>query len=118
MSGGTPPTTPRRTTSSTGTATTRASVPPPPIAVSSSAGAGAADTGFLQFAQGVRILPDPRTNSLLVMATKEDMLRIEQLIRSIDSPVAQVQIEVIIAEVTLDNELDVGVNVFKRLFDE
>jgi general secretion pathway protein D len=118
ISGGTPTTTPRRTTSSTGTATTRASVPPPPIAVSSSAGAGAADTGFLQFAQGVRILPDPRTNSLLVMATKEDMLRIEQLIRSIDSPVAQVQIEVIIAEVTLNNELDVGVNVFKRLFDE
>ena len=75
ISGGTPTTTPRRTTSSTGTATTRASVPPPPIAVSSSGGAGAVDTGFLQFAQGVRILPDPRTNSLLVMATKEDMIR-------------------------------------------
>ncbi len=115
ISGGTPTTTSRRTT---GSSTTRPAVPPPPVAVSSSAGAGAADMGFLQFAQSVRILPDPRTNSLLVMATKEDMLRIEQLIKSIDSPVAQVQIEVIIAEVTLNNELDVGVNLFKRLFDE
>jgi general secretion pathway protein D len=52
-----------------------------------------------------------------VMATKEDMARIEKLIKSIDTSVAQVQIEVVIAEVTLNNELDVGVDVFKRLFN-
>jgi general secretion pathway protein D len=69
----------------------------------------------LQYAEGVHILPDPRTNSLLVMATKEDMVRIEQLVRSMDTSVAQVQIEVVIAELTLNNELDVGVDVFKRL---
>jgi general secretion pathway protein D len=40
------------------------------------------------------------------------------LIRNVDTAVSQVQIEVIIAEVTLNNELDVGVNIFKRLFDE
>jgi general secretion pathway protein D len=45
------------------------------------------------------------------------MLRIEELIREVDTSVAQVQIEVVIAEVTLQNELDVGVDVFKRLFD-
>ena len=67
------------------------------------------------YAESVRVLPDPRINSLLVMATKEDMVRIEQLIRQIDVPVAQVQIEVVIAEITLNNELDVGVDVFKRL---
>lgn len=109
----------RKTTSSTSTTSTGArapSIPPPPVS-GGSAGGGLANSDFLQYAEGVRILPDPRTNSLLIMATKEDMARIEKLIRSIDTSVAQVQIEVVIAEVTLNNELDVGVDVFKRLFD-
>ena len=108
----------QRKTSNTGSATTRsvpASVPPPPISTGSGSG-NSTDTGFLQFVQGVRILPDPRTNALLIMATKEDMLRIEELIKSVDTPVAQVLIEVVIAEVTLNNELDIGVDIFKRLF--
>jgi general secretion pathway protein D len=52
------------------------------------------------------------------MATKEDMARIEALIRSVDTAVSQVLIEVVIGEVTLDNELDVGVNLLKRLLKE
>jgi general secretion pathway protein D len=106
----------RRTTGSPGSTTTGArppSIPPPPVS-GGSAGSGVG-TGFLQYAEGVRILPDPRTNSLLVMATKEDMVRIEQLVRSMDTSVAQVQIEVVIAELTLNNELDVGVDLFNRL---
>ena len=109
---------PTRRTSSTGTTTGGArapAIPPPPI--SGGSAGGVLNAGFLQYAEGVRILPDPRKNSLLVMATKEDVARIEQLIRSIDTSVAQVQIEVVIAEITLNNELDVGVDVFKRLFD-
>lgn len=118
ISGGSPTLSSRRTSSSSSSqSTTRptlSSTPPPPIAVGG-AGGTATDTGFLQFAQGVRILPDPRTNGLLIMATKEDLARIEQLIKSVDTPVAQVLIEVVIAEVTLNNELDVGVDIFKRL---
>ena len=117
ISGGSPTFTQRRTGTSTTTTGGRTSAPPPPSAVSAVTGGTGADTGLLEFSQGVRILPDPRTNTLLVMATKEDMLRIEKLIKSIDASVAQVQIETVIAEVTLNNELDVGVNVFKRLFD-
>ncbi len=106
----------RRTTGTPGTTTGARppSIPPPPVS-GGSAGSGV-DTGFLQYAAGVRILPDPRTNSLLVMATKEDMARIEQLVRSMDTSVAQVQIEVVIAELTLNNELDVGVDLFSRLW--
>lgn len=120
ITGGSAPTATRRTTSSTGTSTygqgrPQTTIPPPPAG--SLGGAGAVDTGFLQFAQGVRILPDYRTNSLLLMATKGDMLRLEQLIQSIDTAVAQVLIEVVIAEVDLKNELDVGVDFFKQLFD-
>ena len=107
----------KKTTTGTTSSGARApSIPPPPVS-GGSAGGGLANSDFLQYAEGVRILPDPRTNSLLVMATKEDMARIEKLIRSIDTSVAQVQIEVVIAEVTLNNELDVGVDVFKRLFE-
>ena len=104
------------TTGSSSRTSTPASVPPPPISTTAGGGSGT-DTGFLQFAQGVRILPDARTNALLIMATKEDMQRIEALIKSVDTPVAQVLIEVVIAEVTLNNELDIGVDVFKRLFN-
>ena len=117
ITGGSVSATPRRTTSSSGTTTSGArppSIPPPPVTGGSS-GAGTLNTGLLQYAEGVRILPDPRTNTLLVMATKEDMARIQQLVRSLDTSVAQVQIEVVIAEITLNNELDVGVDVFKRL---
>lgn len=100
---------------------TSVTTPPPaptPVAVGGGGGAGATAGGFLQFAEGVRILPDPRTNSMLVMATKEDMARIEELIKSVDTPVAQVLIEVVIAEVSLDNNLDVEVSAFKRPFQE
>ena len=109
-----------RRTKNTGTLTGRTSAPTSvPLSSATTAGGsgGETDTGFLQFAQGVRVLPDPRTNALLLMATKEDMLRIEALIASIDTPVAQVLIEVVIAEVTLDNNLTIGVDLTKRLFD-
>jgi len=122
ISGGSAPTSSssssRRSTSSSGTTSTGArapSVPPPPMSGGGGA-AGVANTGFLQYAEGVHILPDPRTNSLLIMATKEDMARIQDLIKSIDTSVAQVQIECVIAEVTLNNELDVGVDLFSRLW--
>ncbi len=118
ITGGTPTYTARRTTGGTAPTPgrTTGTIPPPPTAATAG-GAAAAEIGLLEFAQGVRILPDPRMNTLVVMATKEDMKRIQELIKSVDAPVAQVQIEVVIAEVTLNNELDVGVTVFKRLFD-
>ena len=120
ITGGSVSTSSRRT-SNTGTTTGRtstpSSVPPPPISTGGGGGSGN-DTGFLQFAQGVRILPDARTNALLIMATKEDMQRIEALIKSVDTPVAQVIIEVIIAEVTLDNDLEIGVNWVNRVMNQ
>ncbi len=99
---------------------TGVSTPPPaptPVAIGGGGAGANAGGGFLQFAEGVRILPDPRTNSMLVMATKEDMARIAELIKSVDTPVAQVLIEVVIAEVNLDNFLDVEVSAFKRPFE-
>ncbi|MCX7916141.1 MAG: hypothetical protein N3A53_07545, partial [Verrucomicrobiae bacterium] len=108
-----------------GTATTTAQppgarTPPPPAAVPApTAPTGGTDTaGFFEYPEGVRILPDQRTNSLLVMATRRDMERLEALVRSIDTAVAQVLVEVVIAEVKLDGGLQVGVDLFKRLMRE
>jgi general secretion pathway protein D len=121
ITGGSLSTTARRPSSSSssgGTSATR-SLPSPTVSggtAPTSMGSGAGGAGLLQYAEGIRVLPDPRTNSLLIMATKEDMERIEALIRSVDTAISQVLIEVVIGEVTLNNELDVGVNMIKRLF--
>ena len=137
LTGGSGGGTTRRTTG-TGSSSSRSSsssssrsgsmVPPPPMgmgmggsSLGGSTGAGAAAleaAGFLQYAEGVRVLPDPRTNSLLVMATKEDMKRLEKLIEDIDTAVAQVLIEVVIVEVDLNNVLDTGVNWVNRVMQE
>jgi general secretion pathway protein D len=117
LTGSAPATSTRRTT--TGTTTTRPPTITSPVAPATGAGASALEAaGFLQFAEGVRVIPDARTNALLVMATKEDMARLETLIKNVDSAVAQVLIEVVIGEVKLTGELDMGVDIIKRLFTE
>ena len=116
ITGGTPPA--RKTTGSSGSGSSGRTplAPPSPTPGSSGSAAAALETsGFLQFAEGVRVLPDPRTNSLLVMATKEDMARLEKLIQSVDTAVAQVLIEVVIAEVKLDDSHETGVNLLNRV---
>lgn len=120
ISGGQPTTSqPRQRTTNTGTGTARTgTVPPPPTPVSVSAAGAIEGTGFLQFAEGVRILPDTRTNSLLLMAAKEDMDRLQELIRNLDTPVAQVLVEVVIGEVNLTGSLEMGIEVVKRMFQE
>ncbi len=116
ISGGQPATgTSRQRTTNTGTRS--GSVPPPPTPVSTvTGGANLEGSGFLQFAEGVRILPDTRTNSLLLMAAKEDMDRLQELIRELDTPVSQVLVEVVIGEVNLNGTLEMGVEFLKRMF--
>jgi general secretion pathway protein D len=112
------PTTTRRTTTPARPGQPQTAAPPPPpaptpVALGAQAGEGAT---FLQFAGNVRILPDKRTNSILLMATREDLAQLEQLIYSMDTPVAQVLIEVVIAEVTLDDTMQHGIEVVKQAF--
>lgn len=113
ITGSAPPA--RKVAGTSGTAS-RSPVAPP---VTGAAGSAATleTAGFLQFSEGVRVLPDPRTNSLLVMATKEDMVRLEKLIQSVDTAVAQVLIEVVIAEVKLDDSHEIGVNLLNRVME-
>jgi general secretion pathway protein D len=76
-------------------------------AVNSLGGSGAGD--FKIFGE-TKIIPDERTNSLLVFADKQDMDRIKEVISKLDVVLAQVLIDAIIMEVSLDNSRNLGVS--------
>jgi general secretion pathway protein D len=54
-----------------------------------------------QFSPGFSVFPDKRSNSLVAVGLPSDQERLRELLRSLDSRLAQVRIEVVIAEVTL-----------------
>jgi general secretion pathway protein D len=57
-----------------------------------------------------KIIADERTNSLLIFASHEDMEMIKKIISKLDVVLAQVLIEAVIIEVTLNNGRDLGVS--------
>lgn len=61
---------------------------------------------------GVRVTADPNSNTLFVRASAGQYKSIERAIRQIDRPPLQVDIEATIAEVTLNRELQYGVQFF------
>lgn len=56
----------------------------------------------------VRVIADPPTNALIVMASGRDYLAIKDVIRQLDLPRRQVYIEAMIFEVDLDETRDLG----------
>lgn len=65
-------------------------------------------------AKNIKILPDKRTNSLLIMASKGDMLTIEEMIKSMDIMLSQVMVEVVIFKITLTDSFERGVDWVQR----
>jgi len=57
----------------------------------------------------VYVVADEDTNSLLVMTGSKNFERVEEILAELDRPVPQVVIKVLIAEVTHDKTLDLGV---------
>lgn len=62
--------------------------------------------------QNVRITADVTNNAVLVYASQESQRIVEQTIRQIDRPQRQIAIEATIAEVTLNDQLNYGVQFF------
>ena len=62
----------------------------------------------------VRITADPTTNSLLIFADRDMAATIEQVLARLDRPRLQVAIEATIAEVSLNNTLQYGVQYFLK----
>ncbi|MEZ2142859.1 type II secretion system secretin GspD [Bradyrhizobium sp. DN5] len=61
---------------------------------------------------GVRITPDTVNNTLLIYADQGNYKIIEATLQQIDRPALQVAIDATIAEVTLNNELNYGVQLY------
>jgi general secretion pathway protein D len=61
---------------------------------------------------GIRITADTVNNTLLIYANQENYRIIERTIRQIDRPQMQVAIDATVAEVTLNNNLNYGVQFF------
>jgi prepilin-type N-terminal cleavage/methylation domain-containing protein len=59
----------------------------------------------------VQIVPDMRTNSLLIRATEADYATLSEAINQLDTRPLQVLIEVLVAEVRRDRTLNTGVSV-------
>jgi general secretion pathway protein D len=77
-------------------------------------GAGAQDQqGATSFnVPGLRVAADVANNSLLIYANQENYRLIEQTLNQIDRPQLQVAIHATIAEVTLNNDLQFGVEYY------
>jgi general secretion pathway protein D len=95
--------------------------PPAPAAADSSL--ASADTGQNSLGSGsaggggsvlpnVRITPDVVNNALLIYATREEYGIIERALNQIDRPTLQVAFDATIAEVTLNDSLNYGVQFF------
>ena len=68
--------------------------------------------GDIQILENARIIPDYRSNSLIVFANEEDMVKIDEIVGHVDSLLAQVLIEAIIVNVTLTEGMSTGMNAF------
>jgi len=87
---------------------------------SQDAGSGPSPEGNdlnLQFSEYVGIVADERSNAIVAYGTSSDINQIQDLIKNIDIILAQVRIEVIIAEVTLTNDFNRGIDAFNVDYD-
>jgi general secretion pathway protein D len=78
---------------------------PAPAAPVAAAAPGAPQMGADEFSSNLTVLPDVRSNSVVVSGTSDDLRLLHELIDKVDIVLPQVRIEVVIAEVKLsDNE--------------
>jgi general secretion pathway protein D len=69
----------------------------------------ASGTTEMQILGDARIVPDERSNSLIVYANKEDMKMITNIVSKVDVLLAQVLIEAVVIAVTLGDKFDAGI---------
>lgn len=63
-------------------------------------------------AKGPQIIADSKSNALIIVATEDDYAKIEAAIRKLDILPLQVLIEATVAEVTLNHDLEYGVQFY------
>jgi general secretion pathway protein D len=92
--------------------------PPVPGQPPQAAAAQSAATAFASSGAGVskdvRIIADNENNALVILASPSDYETIQTALRQLDVPRRQVKVEVLVAEVALDDTLKFGVEWFIR----
>lgn len=78
----------------------------------------AENDGKLQFSEYLSLVADERSNSVVIYGTHKDITFVSALIADLDVLLAQVKIDVIIAEVTLTDEDSRGIESFGISYDE
>ncbi len=96
---------------------------PAPSAPSPAEAGGALDgitssVGESDFSENLTILADERTNAIIVSGTRQDITLLTELIEKIDIILAQVRIEVFIAEVSLSGSDNRGIDFFELEYAE
>jgi general secretion pathway protein D len=71
---------------------------------------GAGQQDQIQVFGQTKIIADQRSNSLLIFATRDDMVRIKEVVEKLDVLLSQVLIESVIMEVSLGKSLNTGVS--------
>ncbi|RME67345.1 MAG: hypothetical protein D6781_13440, partial [Verrucomicrobia bacterium] len=71
-----------------------------------------------QFSDLMTVIADERTNSIVVSGTKSDIALITRVIGDLDVVLAQVRLEVVIAEVTLSESIQRGIDAFGLVYDQ
>lgn len=79
-------------------------------AIASAGGNDSPASGGNEFSALVTIRPDERSNAILISGTGDDVRLIRELVDKIDIVLAQVRIEVVITEVTLDDLHQSGIS--------
>jgi general secretion pathway protein D len=74
-------------------------------------------TNNLQFSDYLTIVADPRSNSIVASGTTNDLIYLREIVDKIDTLLAQVRIEVVIAEVTLSEDIVRGIDAFNIDFN-
>ncbi|HUR58197.1 MAG TPA: secretin N-terminal domain-containing protein [Opitutaceae bacterium] len=85
-------------------------VPPPPAAPGAMPTLESLGAGSSEFSGITTIINDNRTNSVVVSGTVDDVRLLRELVAKLDIVLAQVRIEVVIAEVTLDDNHQSGIS--------
>jgi general secretion pathway protein D len=67
-----------------------------------------------QVLENANIVPDPRSNKLLIFANKRDMAMITNIVAKVDVLLSQVLIEAVILEVNIGDTLNYGVSAAQR----
>jgi general secretion pathway protein D len=89
----------------------QAPAPPPPVGANPLLG-GLEPGGSETNADVLRVIPDDQNNSILAYGTDRELGTIEAMLRKIDILPLQVRIDAVIAEVTLNDNLQYGTQFF------